>query len=338
MLVIRRANREDIPGIMEFIDLYWKKNHICAVSPEFFEWMYCDKGQVNFNIAVDEDTKEIWGINGFVCYNSEENPDVSGTLWKARKTEENIVLGIDLGNFLKSVTQYNHNFSVGVSTRAFRMEKLRGKKVAELKRYYMLNPKSEYQIARIRQIPQIAPDVVDSCFEGISDMTEFKDWINEKDLRENIPYKDYAYIGHRYFGHPVYRYQMLGLCVEGQRRKGIFVGRTVEQNGTCIFKIVDFFGRDKEIGSCHLAMDKWMRENDFEYIDFYEYGISDIYMEKAGFTLLEDDTNIIPNYFEPFVQSNVRIPIVLCEGDNLHIYRGDADQDRPSLLGKRRDI
>ena len=44
----------------------------------------------------------------------------------------------------------------------------------------------------------------------------------------------------------------------------------------------------------------------------------------------ENDPNIIPNYFEPFEQKNVDIYFVSNVMENLHLYRGDGDQDRPS--------
>ena len=335
MIAIRRAERNDIPSVMKFIDQYWKKDHICAANRKFFEWMYGNGEQINFNIAIDERTGEIWGINGFVCYNSEEHPDVSGALWKARKISESPMLGIELGNYLKTVTGYSHNFSIGVSKRACLLEQLRGKKVTELKRYYMLNDTTEYKIAKIRYVPHRVPDIKETYFEPVSDISEFKQWITEKELRKKTPYKDYSYISHRYFEHPIYSYQMLGVCEGEKKYPAVFVGRIVEQNGTGIFKIIDFFGNDEIIGKSYTALHGWMKQNEFEYMDFYEYGISDEYMKKAGFELLEGDDNIIPNYFEPFEQVNVRIPIVMRQGDTPHLYRGDADQDRPSFTGRK---
>ena len=55
-------------------------------------------------------------------------------------------------------------------------------------------------------------------------------------------------------------------------------------------------------------------------------------LKKAGFSLLsQEDGNIIPNYFEPFERENVKIRIVVAHWPSFHLYRGDGDQDRPSI-------
>lgn len=335
MIKIRRAVVEDIPAIMKFIEQYWKKDHILATDRKFFDWMYLDRGKVNFNIAVEEATGELFGVNGFILYNSEDTPDVSGALWKARPTEQNPVLGLDLGNYLRELVHYRHNISVGISKRARKLEILRGREVVELKRYYMLNELPEYHIARVKYKPQCSPKMVQSSFVRIENIEDFRQWISEEELKRNTPYKEYRYIRHRYFEHPVYQYCFLGLCVDGDRRKGVFVGRRVEYKGSVAFKIVDYFGRDEEIADSCLAFQDILRTEGFEYIDFYEYGIPEQYMVDAGFTLLQGEDNIIPNYFEPFEQKNVEISAVPCEGPHLHIYRGDADQDRPGFSRER---
>lgn len=74
-----------------------------------------------------------------------------------------------------------------------------------------------------------------------------------------------------------------------------------------------------------------MQENKWEYIDLYCYGIEDDILKRSGFLKrTENDPNIIPNYFEPFEQKNVDIYFVSNVMENLHLYRGDGDQDRPS--------
>lgn len=334
MMQIKRATVEEIPSIMEFINKFWKKDHILACDRNFFEWMYGRENEINFNIALDSHTGELFGINGFVRYNSEDHPDISGALWKARKSAQSPLLGLDMGKYLKDKIKFRYNFSVGVSERASKLEKLCGNEVSELKRYYLLNQLPIYHIAKVAYIPVSCPNIVDSKFICIKDIAEFQEWITEEDLRNIIPFKDYHYINHRYFEHPVYKYYMLGLSANNQKTHGVFVGREVEVNNSRILKIVDFFGRDEEIKNAYCALRGLMKKREYEYIDFYEYGIADDLLEKAGFSLLRDDTNIIPNYFEPFEQCNVTINIVLCKGENLHIYRGDADQDRPNTVKK----
>ena len=96
---------------------------------------------------------------------------------------------------------------------------------------------------------------------------------------------------------------------------------------------------EKEIGIlCHISsLPSPYGVGDFgktayEFIDFYCYGIAHQYLKKAGFSLLsQEDGNIIPNYFEPFERENVKIRIVVAHWPSFHLYRGDGDQDRPSI-------
>lgn len=64
-------------------------------------------------------------------------------------------------------------------------------------------------------------------------------------------------------------------------------------------------------------------------MDLYSYGVAEETMAQAGFRLRKDDKNIIPNYFEPFVQENVEIYVQVPD-EPIAIFRGDGDMDRPN--------
>ena len=74
-----------------------------------------------------------------------------------------------------------------------------------------------------------------------------------------------------------------------------------------------------------------MDEFQCEYADFYAYGINEKILNSAGFvenTLTS--SNIIPNYYSPYVCQNIGIGIVYEKGTEPIIFKGDGDQDRPS--------
>ena len=74
-----------------------------------------------------------------------------------------------------------------------------------------------------------------------------------------------------------------------------------------------------------------MYENEYEYVDFYQYGIDHAIFDTAGFTLnLLTDDLIIPNHFEPFVQKNKTLHFFTSEHGQFYIFKGDGDQDRPN--------
>ena len=77
-----------------------------------------------------------------------------------------------------------------------------------------------------------------------------------------------------------------------------------------------------------------MRTEKAEYVDFVQYGIDKKYFLNSGFKLLDLNINVIvPNYFEPLIQKN--IPLLFSyktNNNNIRIFKGDGDQDRPNLV------
>jgi len=74
-----------------------------------------------------------------------------------------------------------------------------------------------------------------------------------------------------------------------------------------------------------------------EYIDILTFGLSDHLLKNSGFNRLDHFQSeiVVPNLFEPFVQKNVKV-FFFSNVENLadqRMYKADADQDRPSLIG-----
>ena len=75
-----------------------------------------------------------------------------------------------------------------------------------------------------------------------------------------------------------------------------------------------------------------IEKNNYEYVDLLAYGIEDGLLFESGFErIYEDDCNIVPNYFEPFVKENVVIYCTISIPGAV-IFKGDADQDRPNMI------
>jgi hypothetical protein len=83
-----------------------------------------------------------------------------------------------------------------------------------------------------------------------------------------------------------------------------------------------------------------MKDKGHEYIDLLSMGLDEKIIFKAGFSKLNFEQNelVIPNYFDPFIQSNIKIRYFSDTKDlkNLRIYKGDGDQDRPSSSSVRK--
>ncbi|MBQ8982350.1 MAG: hypothetical protein IJ079_02080 [Lachnospiraceae bacterium] len=335
MITIRRAEFEDIPRIMEFIDTYWKKGHILATNRSFFEWQFADEGMVNLVLAEDKTAQHIYGINGYIRYNQSATPDITGCMWKALKTIEYPMLGLNFGEILYQTTHARYNIGIGLNSRSRQYEKLNGAYVAKMNHAYRLGNSKDFHIADIKDFKNNPYKKTESKLESITSIEQFKKRIPVSLLSSIIPYKDYYYIEHRYFKHPIYNYNLYSLIISGKPIPAVFVVREITALGRKCAKIVDYFGEEKWIGHSGKAIDELISLNNYEFISFYCLGIDNSYLKESGFSFIEEnDINIIPCYFEPFEKKNIDIYAVMIPEikEKTRLFLGDGDQDRPSKI------
>lgn len=326
--MIRKARIEDIPNIMMFIGEHWKKDHILATNRDFFEWMYVDKQGCNVILAVDE-TNCIYGMIGVVRYNSSDNPDVVGMMWKVVPTV-NPRLGIDLVEKKWEIYNTRCDVGPGLNKRALKINQMLGCFGAALGHLYVLGNCSQYNIAKVFDKQKRLAQKSDKQIVELYTRQELKAIYDDTFQRRRIPYKDFEYIVHRFLHHPVFSYRFLGIKNENGSMKAFIIIREVEYNGAKACKIVDYYGPYEEIIDTASEMYRFIDENQYEYIDIYCYGFPEEYLFTAGFSWCKDDEAIIPNYFAPFEQKNIDIFFSASQLGEFDVFRGDGDQDRPS--------
>ena len=169
----------------------------------------------------------------------------------------------------------------------------------------------------------------------VENIDELLKLIDYQDLKKYNFYKSPEYFNKRYFNHPYYKYHVL---VKSKNANSILVYRIVKANGGSCIRIMDFLGDEKEFNKLtNYLIDKMLKEK-HEYIDIYEVGIEDKVLESSGFVeRIEEDSNIIPNYFEPFIQKNIEIYYMSNCNSKFRMFKGDGDQDRPSIVKEKKD-
>ena len=105
--------------------------------------------------------------------------------------------------------------------------------------------------------------------------------------------------------------------------------RVVEAAGAKVLRIVDYIGDETLISGTNDFFTDRLLEDDLEYVDFYEYGLTRDYILQAGFSDRYESENIIPQYFDPFEQRNVDMWSFYCT-EGTRIFKADGDQDRPN--------
>lgn len=333
---IRLATREDIPSIMEFLGKYWRKDHIMANNRMLFEYEYVHGDEVDFVIAVNRKNDVIEGIFGFLRCTKTRSGDIWGSMWKVSDNPDNMkMLGIELAKRVYPLTGCKSHIGSGANPKTtVPLRKIFfHDKTAKMQQFYWLNPEmKDYAIIDVRHrwIPKKGEDAPIYRIKHFS-LFEELDHAYNLELDQGIPHKDSWYIRHRFFEHPIYKYDAFGIMDENSVCKAVFFGRTIEVAESKIYRIVDYIGEQAMVAGLYEEIKELALRGNYEYIDFVEYGINEEYLTAAGFRNRDWEDNIVPNYFEPFLRENVDIWVHYKE-DGTTFFKADGDQDRPNVI------
>lgn len=325
--MIRFANYEDIPKIMQFIDKHWKKDHIMSRNRELFEFQHIWGNEVSFVLS-ENNQGELDGILGYIPYDLKDR-DVMLAIWKTIKTD-NTMLGIDILRFLREDSTVKTLSAPGINPKTRSIYQFLGIPTGKMRHWYRLNQRDKYKIAIIDdfEVPWACDDKdvsIEEYFEFEKVRTEFE----KLDYRrqENRPYKSADYIERRYFSHPVFHYLKYGIRCAGEWLMLIF--RVQPYKGSGALRLIDGIGDLELFPYFTKTMDRLMEQLDCEYADIYETGMNERLLVSGGWKRKETTGNIIPEYFSPFEQRNVDI-YYMSEIPNAVLFKGDGDMDRPN--------
>ncbi len=327
---IRYYQPEDRPRLVQFLDKYWRKNHIVATSEIVFDFQHKYEDRYTFVVAVNKDTKEFDAVYGYILTNKYDEthqiPNVAwGAIWKVRDDVHNAEidsLGLGLLRFILKHEDIVTFASSGISSKHKEIASGLGFLMGEMTHYYIADISREaYVIAENPIKPYFAPSDVRLAWIDWKDSIELSNTLN--------PFKNYNYLVHRYGNHPVYTYRLLGLYVIGQL-KLLMVVRKQRVGNNCCLRIVDMIGSEMGLYNIGLEMQRVLVNENAEYIDCWNYGIDKNIFDSLGFEVVSGET-IIPDYFAPFERKNIRIEIDSLEQElPMVIFKGDGDQDRPN--------
>ena len=324
--------------IMEWIDKYWKNGHIMSRDKNLFEYEFMDEDHLNIVLVIDKVKKSIEGLQGIIKYSfGSENFDIAGSFLKVLPKDNMPMLGVELVKRVLPLSKCRYFCSIGSNPKTAMpiYSSILKCNTVKLSHYYLLNDKiRRYNVAIVNEKNYSSHSKLVIRTERI----KYKFCKTRQEIETEInfenthlyPYKDSRYIEKRFINYPYYKYLLL--VVEYNNDKCLIVYRVVNVNNSRVIRFVDFYGEQSVIAYCNFLFCKLLYDNNAEYIDIYCSGFSDIDLLKAGFRLKDDlDKNVIPNYFEPFVQENVDIYGVY-NSPNALFFKADGDQDRPSLM------
>ncbi len=329
---IRFANRSDIVNIMQFFKSYKNENHILANDRAFFEYEFCRGDEVCVVLLLNENN-DIEGTLGYIPYGGELR-DIFTVMWKVLDSGQ-MFAGVGLLYYLIDHGRCRHIFTSGLNEGTRNIYRYLGFETGDLQHFYMLNPDCESRIAQIVDRTELNTDFQDSSvsvtLEKVTDKKLFlADYSPEK--REDRIHKSSNYMVHRYFENPRYQYMIYQLWRDGEKTLSFLVAREQKQEESIILRLIDFVGDEGLLAHAGAPIRRLMRENGYEYVDLYVYGMAEEILYRAGFSKkMKDSANIIPNHFSPFCRKNVNIGIFWEKEMHPIIWKGDGDQDRPSV-------
>ncbi len=242
------------------------------------------------------------------------------------------MLGWRLSERLLKEYDIRAGYAVGLTEEAVGIQRRLHKEVCAMDHYVRISDLPEYRIARI--VTKEIPEVSDTGYRlgRIRTAQEMREAVSPEMLIACSPHKDYTYVEWRYLRHPVFRYDLWKITDPAGKPAGLLVTREEHANGGTSAKLVDFYGDNGTISKIGTAVDSLLKEQGYEFLDVYSYGVDPKLYEAAGFVRVDEHSgNIIPNLFQPYLCRNTSIYVIRPLVEDARFFRGDADQDKPRL-------
>ena len=328
------ASIHDSSDIMAFINEHWKEGHLLATSEQLFLFQHqnaLDPDKLNIVVAKDSDAN-VKAVLGFVP-SEYANPqsDIFGALWKVADDVKAPMLGLKLLKFLRGLHAGGY-FTLGLNETSASIYRLMKLSVGQMDHFVLLNKTlTHYKIAQT-----VGEVEVSSCSEkhrlaSLNDENQIEKLISNSKCR---PKKDMAYIRHRYIHHPFYTYELLGIY-DGDAVGAMLIVREQAHDDSACLRIVDYVGDEAYLAGATAPFMSLLIERELEYADMLAWGMDKSLLCDNGFALAGKNLTI-PDYFSPFVPSN--IPLLIAYDADItapvRLFKGDGDQDRPSRLAE----
>jgi hypothetical protein len=322
---------------MAFIHLYWAKDHVLSWHRKLMDWQHADPVKPgSYNWLIAEDEEGIQGILGYIPTSKYDlllsaNPFTWMALWKIRSEPKNRTVGLRLLNTFSQTSGTGIVAVLGINPSHPPMYKALGYVVGEMNQHFTCDPgRAQTLILAPDGFVPPNPRAGRAAFRTVDTA-----YLEDSGLMgSKLPRKTPRYFLNRYLRHPVYRYRVS--CVElNGRPSGLITTRVAAHGEARVLRIVDFLGDEEVLAECGTALGLLLREERCEYADLFEWGLSSEVLEACGFRrAVHGGEVVVPNYFEPFLQRSARIEFAIkgVKPQDLAIFRGDGDQDRPNRI------
>lgn len=327
---LRFADTGDADGIIDFIGQYLNREHVYVRKPEMLLHDFQSGNQLNFGLL--EVDGKLQGIFGYFFYNEEAIPDIGGMIWKVTEAVEKRIplAGLAVRDFVISHVPHRFYGSPGAARSTERIYRVLGMNWIEMDHFYGL--------ARSTELPE---------FVSSSDAVFMEKPVGMQlqlitsapvlcrlaaDLSgTQTPVKGSAYLVNKYLDNPYRKYDLWACTVE--HGQAVVVTRDQPCQGASILRVIDYLGKPA-LAAEAIAAVYHARRHSVAYVDFVCSGFDGSLFRAQGFRKVdfEDESEVVPNLFEPFVGKSSRLYAQATHGfENVVMVKGNGDQDRPNF-------
>ncbi len=317
---IHLASKKDVKLLLNFINKYWKKNHIFVKSKKLFDFQHLSGNKLNWVLAKNKNSGNIEGILGLVSKNFFSNGVIckNDNLWitmimVAYPLNPSRGLGTEMIKFFYKKFNPNSISAIGINNKVSKLYKKLGFNINYLNHYYIKKNKSSILLNNSKN---------NEITRNFKKIKYFKNFDQHN--------KTYNYFYNRYFKHPIYKYYLL-ILYKDNKINNFIVFRKINYNKKIALRIIDI---------ANIKMIKNFTKENFynlisyfkaNHLDFLNFGIRKDIFKKIGF-LLRDKNTFIPHHFEPYEKKNIDVMFAsISNKDHFYIFKGDSDLDRPSI-------
>ena len=297
-----------------------------------FQHSHEDADYYDFAVAENVETGEIDAVYGFIRTwkydTTHSTPSIGwGAIWKVREDVDNPQIGTIALQLMKYIIlngDIDILASLGISKDFKAVAQSLHFTVGEMNHYYIANDKiTDYKVIVNPQVRIINDE---GCY-----IIRQLDNINDVELPANDlnPNKNVCYFNNRYQNHPFYNYLFWGIY-DNEVLKVVLVARYIKVGDDSIYRIMDAIGSLQITKSIYKPIQKILQTSGAEYVDCMNAGIDKSFFEKLGFVKADYDITIIPEHLNPVEHKNVPLEFAYSDEENMVIFKGDGDQDRPN--------
>ena len=335
MITIKFCKKNEKKNLVFFLKKNWPRKSVVFVKNNLFNWLYFDKKKNRYNFLITTKNKKIQSCLGITKY-SLKDKGLKGSIWLTFLLSNSKISTSGL-NLVSYVLKKYKSFlvgTVGLNKKVFFLYKYLGFKTGYLSHFFFPNPTiKNFRILKYKAGKKYVPSNKNKYLIHKSNQCNFFSNVYRFNYFKKKYLKNFSYYKNKYSLNPFYKYHYLLIKNKG-KIFGFFVARETYYLDKKALRLVEFFGDTNKIRFLKNQFEDLVIRSNYEYLDFYCYGVNEKIIKIAGFEKNKFKNKVIvPNYFEPFEKRNVEIPFALFPKNvSVPIFKGDADQDRPNKI------